>query len=760
MDYAKAKEKIIGLLKKQGKARNSEMIKLVGDETLFHEIREELIFDDIADDKKNVGLIYIGSSSTAGTKTNLNNSTKPSKDQDIDFFVSYSTEDREIAHQLVNTLESSGIRCWIAPRDIQKDAGKDYAECLIEALYSSKGMVLVFSSKANESQFVKAEVDRAVARKIPLIAFRVEKEEPTGAMEFYLCTSQWLDAMPPPASRHLDKLLEITRSRLKTETPSPPKKEDLKRLTNAFRKSESENPAYSAFWIGSRIASALSLYSESLRMDKNATALLHKSLFGAFSRHEKLLLIEHTAEKAFTEIHATGLQQTSDRIKKKYITDLGSEIYNRHGSDIVQWMTIGVAISSLWSQFKYGGKSVSKEQAINIVKSSFASIDQMHQVSPLAPALYKKIKTLETKFNSSPHNFTELEKIIQDLSIAIEAFLIIDECEISCELIQPIIEKNPNFAVYALKRYLELNPNDSAAYHLCGKACAAEIYSSEPVVDPLFSIDKVETMAWSLEESIKRETDSENKKQMQNILSSICKFRRNKDNRPDIRETTHTRSGSTSALPSRGKLLWHNVFKDSSLKDWSIFSYLPVDWKAAHGICSGNGLGFLISKSSSWGNFIFQGKARIMSAELGPGGIMLLACHQTGQKYPSAYHFTIRKDCHVVGERFNGKEKPNSYFMIPHTITMQNWMDFRLTAFNNHFYLFIDNHLIGDFKDSQLRDGAIGIGVVKATAEFKDISVYSAVENTAPGPALPEDTQSGDTEVKRGLFQKIFNRKS
>ena len=48
------------------------------------------------------------------------------KDIDHDVFISYASDkgdshtsrDRQAAEKICTTLESSGIRCWLAPRDI------------------------------------------------------------------------------------------------------------------------------------------------------------------------------------------------------------------------------------------------------------------------------------------------------------------------------------------------------------------------------------------------------------------------------------------------------------------------------------------------------------------------------------------------------------------------------------------------------------------------------------------------------------------
>jgi TIR domain-containing protein len=77
-----------------------------------------------------------------------------------DVFISYSSKDKTIGDAVCATLEASGIRCWIAPRDIAP--GADWGESIIAAIQGSRVFVLVFSGHANESQQIKREVERAV----------------------------------------------------------------------------------------------------------------------------------------------------------------------------------------------------------------------------------------------------------------------------------------------------------------------------------------------------------------------------------------------------------------------------------------------------------------------------------------------------------------------------------------------------------------------------------------------------------------------
>jgi hypothetical protein len=104
----------------------------------------------------------------------------------------------------VRELESSGIRCWIAPRDIV--AGTSYGEAIIEAIHGAKAMVLVFSSNANASGHIPKEVERAVSKGVAILPFRIEDVAPGKSLDYFIGSVHWLDAMTPPMEKHLDDL--------------------------------------------------------------------------------------------------------------------------------------------------------------------------------------------------------------------------------------------------------------------------------------------------------------------------------------------------------------------------------------------------------------------------------------------------------------------------------------------------------------------------------------------------------------------------
>jgi hypothetical protein len=68
-------------------------------------------------------------------------------------FISYSSKDKAIADTICQRLESAGIPCWMAPRDIE--FGSDWTEAIMRAITACRVFVLVFSEIANVSGHVR-----------------------------------------------------------------------------------------------------------------------------------------------------------------------------------------------------------------------------------------------------------------------------------------------------------------------------------------------------------------------------------------------------------------------------------------------------------------------------------------------------------------------------------------------------------------------------------------------------------------------------
>jgi tetratricopeptide (TPR) repeat protein len=140
-----------------------------------------------------------------------------------DVFLSYAHEDEPVADAVCATLESHGVRCWIAPRDVLP--GRPYAEAIEDAVTIARLMVVVFSPHAARSVAVRSEVHLGFSRELTIIPFRLQDAPLAKGMNSLLGAVHWLDAITPPLEKHLRTLAERVREHLgpspQTSAPKP-----------------------------------------------------------------------------------------------------------------------------------------------------------------------------------------------------------------------------------------------------------------------------------------------------------------------------------------------------------------------------------------------------------------------------------------------------------------------------------------------------------------------------------------------------------
>ena len=137
----------------------------------------------------------------------------------FDIFVSYSSKDKVVTDALVSALENSGLRCWVAPRDIKP--GADWGDSIIEAINRCKIVLLIFSGNSNQSKHVRDEIYYALSEEKIILPFRIENLDPTGAMRLHLSSLHWLDAYQPSWQAHIDRLINSASDSL-GYAPTPP----------------------------------------------------------------------------------------------------------------------------------------------------------------------------------------------------------------------------------------------------------------------------------------------------------------------------------------------------------------------------------------------------------------------------------------------------------------------------------------------------------------------------------------------------------
>jgi hypothetical protein len=137
-----------------------------------------------------------------------------------DVFISHSAQDKKVSETICASLEQSGIRCWIAPRDVR--AGKSFPGEITRAIQQSKVMLLIFSRHSNSSEQVLREVQLAVDSHLPIVRLRIEDIPLSDDLRYYLSTPHWLDALSHPVSRHIPPVARAIKELLEQSTESVP----------------------------------------------------------------------------------------------------------------------------------------------------------------------------------------------------------------------------------------------------------------------------------------------------------------------------------------------------------------------------------------------------------------------------------------------------------------------------------------------------------------------------------------------------------
>ena len=137
-----------------------------------------------------------------------------------DVFISYASQDTAVANAIVETLETHGVRCWIAPRDVTP--GSHYADGIMSAIGGAKALVLVLSGSALISKHVGKEVERASSKGRPIIAIHTDNVALTPAFEYFLSESQWIDVGAGGLAAVAAKLVDAVRLHLAPTVSSEP----------------------------------------------------------------------------------------------------------------------------------------------------------------------------------------------------------------------------------------------------------------------------------------------------------------------------------------------------------------------------------------------------------------------------------------------------------------------------------------------------------------------------------------------------------
>lgn len=143
-----------------------------------------------------------------------------------EIFISYSTMDATAAETVRDVLETNGLSCWMAPRDIP--GGSNYTKEIPSAIRGCQVFVLILSQNAQKSQWVLRELDSAVNSGKVILPFMLEDCALNDEFNFLLTGAQRYAAYQKKAEA-LQTLVSRVKAVVIHEEAAAPVKEEAPR---------------------------------------------------------------------------------------------------------------------------------------------------------------------------------------------------------------------------------------------------------------------------------------------------------------------------------------------------------------------------------------------------------------------------------------------------------------------------------------------------------------------------------------------------
>jgi tetratricopeptide (TPR) repeat protein len=122
-------------------------------------------------------------------------------------FISYKSPDLASAERICSALESRGIACWMAPRDIPP--GADWPSAVVHGIKGAKVMVLVLSAASHSDKQIAREVENADHEGLSIVTFRLDNVSPPDQLAYFLRNLQWLDAFDGRFDAAVERLVKV-----------------------------------------------------------------------------------------------------------------------------------------------------------------------------------------------------------------------------------------------------------------------------------------------------------------------------------------------------------------------------------------------------------------------------------------------------------------------------------------------------------------------------------------------------------------------
>ena len=149
--------------------------------------------------------------STIDIKKKFYINTAPKKNSP-EVFISYSSQNQDVADMLVDIAKKNGIDCWIASSSIE--AGS-YAKQIVQGIKQARIFVVIVSESVILSPHVKNELDIATSRikdGLIIMPFKIDDAELDDECRYYLGRQEFFMGEKPPIDERIQQFVNSIRS--------------------------------------------------------------------------------------------------------------------------------------------------------------------------------------------------------------------------------------------------------------------------------------------------------------------------------------------------------------------------------------------------------------------------------------------------------------------------------------------------------------------------------------------------------------------
>lgn len=142
--------------------------------------------------------------------------TSVSKKNVPEVFISYSSQNQNVADILVDIAKNNGINCWIASSNIE--AGS-YAKQIVQGIREARVFVVIVSESAILSTHVKNELDIATSRikdGLIIMPFKIDSAELDDECRYYLGRQEFFMGEKPPIEEKVKLFVDKIKNVLNT----------------------------------------------------------------------------------------------------------------------------------------------------------------------------------------------------------------------------------------------------------------------------------------------------------------------------------------------------------------------------------------------------------------------------------------------------------------------------------------------------------------------------------------------------------------